>query len=272
MEPFAGGGRITPHMPTSTTSNTATTQRLSALAKYDILDTAAEADFDQLAELARTVCQVPIVTISFVDSRREWFKARIGLDVPELALKESFAPHVLAGPQVLVVPDASQHAKMAALPVVSGPEGIRFVAGIPLVTRAGIAIGALCVMDRTPRSHFSIEQRTALQTIARQVMAQMDLRRTVQDLAVTLCQKVAAEAAANELRLLLPMCSECKNVRSDEDYWIAVDEYLTSHSHRRLAYGVCEECRECREGSSSVPGVRPQPYPKLLGSRFRFRS
>jgi GAF domain-containing protein len=253
-------------MTSAPISSFATAARLRALAKYDILDTAPEADFDQLAELARTLCHLPIVTIGFVNRSREWFKARIGIDLPELALEHSFAARVLSGPQVLVVPDARQHSKLAALPLVSQPQGIRFFAGVPLVTRAGTPIGALCVMDRSPRPHFPIEHRSALQTLARQVMVQMDLRRTVRDLALTMCQKIAAEAAANELRLLLPTCSACKNVRSDQDYWIAVDEYLSSHSHPHLAHGVCDECRD---ESSSPVSPRPQPYLKLLGSRDR---
>jgi hypothetical protein len=120
-------------------------------------------------------------------------------------------------------------------------------------------------MDRSPRASFPIEQRTALQTLAAQVMAQLDLGRTVRDLAMALCQKHAAGAAANELRLLLPMCSDCKNIRSDNDYWQSVDEYLSAHTDPYFTHGICTECQE--EASSPV-SLRPQPYPKLLGSCF----
>ena len=61
------------------------------------------------------------------------------------------------------------------------------------------------------------------------------------------------------------MCSECKEVRNDDDYWQAVEQYLFTHTHSYLTNGVCTECQE--ETSSPV-SLRPQPYPKLLGSRF----
>ncbi len=255
-------------MPNASKSASAETRRLAALAKYEILDTAPEADFDNLARLAAMTCHAPIVTIGLVDGEREWFKTNIGLDVAELSLEESFGARAIGGSQVLVVPDTTRNSRFSQLSLVDDPVGIRFYAAAPLVTRTGVIIGVLSVMDRKPRQGFTIEQRTALQTLAAQVMAQLDLRYTVQELAIALCQKHAALAAANQLRLLLPMCSECKNVRSDDEYWMNVDEYLSAHKHLpHLTHGVCTECRE--ENSSPV-SLRPQPYPRLLGSRFGF--
>jgi len=257
-------------MTSATNSANAATRRATALSKLDVLDTAPEADFDQLVQLAQTLCQTPIVTIGLLDAHREWFRASIGIEATELPIEESFAARVIAGPQILVVPDATKNSRFASLPLVSAPNGVRFLAAAPLLTRDGTAIGALTVMDRLPRLHFSVEQRTALQTVAAQIVAQLTLRQVVRDLALTLCRKYAAKAEAKQLRLLLPLCSECKNVRMDDDYWQAVDEYLSSHTHptHTHPYHTHGICTECREESSSPVSPRPQPYPKLLGSRL----
>jgi GAF domain-containing protein len=254
-------------MPSNLDSAIAVAKRVSALSRYGILGTTPEPEFDNLAQLALTVCQVHIATISFVDDQREWFKAALGIEVAELPIEESLSARAIAGPQMLVVPDATKNSRFAELPLIAGHEGIRFYAGAPLVSRTGTSIGMLSAMDRTPRANFAIEQRTALQTLANQVMAQLELRHTVQNLALALCQKHAAVAAANELRLLLPMCSDCKEIRNDDDYWQAVEQYLFTHTHTSpyLTHGICTECQE--ETSSPV-SPRPQPYPKLLGSRF----
>ena len=252
-------------MTSGTNSASAAARRLSALTRYEILDTAPEAEFDNLARLAQMICQAPVVTIGFLDDQREWFKTAIGIDLSELALEDSLSARVVGSSQVLVVPDAKKNGRFSDLPLVAPADGFRFYAAAPLLTRDGTPIGALSVMDRIPRTNFPIEQRTALRTLAAQVMAQLDLSRTVHDLAIALCQKLAAKAAADELRLLLPMCSDCKNVRSDDDYWQAVDEYLSAHTDPYFTHGICTECQQ--EARSPV-SLRPQPYPKLLGSRF----
>ncbi len=65
-------------------------RRLEALRAYEILDTAPEQGFDDLARLAAEVCETPIALVSFVDDRRQWCKARTGLDAAESSRELSF--------------------------------------------------------------------------------------------------------------------------------------------------------------------------------------
>jgi len=57
------------------------TQRLQALASYQILDTPAESSFEEIAELASLICEAPIALVSLVDRERQWFKSEKGLGV-----------------------------------------------------------------------------------------------------------------------------------------------------------------------------------------------
>ncbi|MGE5276413.1 MAG: GAF domain-containing protein, partial [Acidobacteriota bacterium] len=152
------------------------TARLSALGRYEILGTAPQREFDDLARLAALVCDAPIARISFVDREREWHKARIGLEETEGPRDDSFCGHAILGNDVLVVPDAAKDERFAGISLVAGAAGVRFYAGAPLVTPDGQTLGTLCVMDSKPRE-LDASQVEALRTLSRQVVAHLELRR-----------------------------------------------------------------------------------------------
>src|SRR3712207_5371104 len=83
-------------------------ERLAALCAYDVLDTAPEAAFDDLARLAAHVCQTPIALVSLVADTRQWFKAEVGLGVRETPIEQSICAHAIRQDGVFVVPDATQ--------------------------------------------------------------------------------------------------------------------------------------------------------------------
>ncbi|KYC40586.1 hypothetical protein WA1_26065 [Scytonema hofmannii PCC 7110] len=151
-------------------------QRLAALRRYQILDTACEAAFDDLTRLAAQICGTPIALISLVDEYRQWFKAKVGLDVESTPRDIAFCSHAILQPNdILIVPDAQLDTRFATNPLVTSAPCIRFYAGAPLVTPEGYTLGTLCVIDFVPRQ-ISSEQVEALRTLSRQVIAQLELR------------------------------------------------------------------------------------------------
>jgi phosphoserine phosphatase RsbU/P len=56
--------------------------------------------------------------------------------------------------------------------------------------------------------------------------------------------KELEEALGNVRRLsgLLPICSYCKAIRDDSDYWHRVEEYMTEHSEVKFSHGICPKC------------------------------
>jgi signal transduction histidine kinase len=187
--------------------------RVAELRSYEVLDTAADADVDALTRLALHLCDVPMAAVSLVDANRQWFLSRFGLDVTETPRHVSFCQHTILGQEVFEVTDARQSPAFASSPLVTGAPGIVFYAGAPLVTAAGHALGALCVLDRRPRS-LSREQREVLALLARQVVRRLEQQRTLRSLHALSEERVAhaqqirraAEAVAlSEQRLAMVM-------------------------------------------------------------------
>ncbi|MDF2441571.1 MAG: hypothetical protein JWN98_2555, partial [Abditibacteriota bacterium] len=168
--------------------------RLEALQRYEILDTMPEREFDDIAFLAAQICQAPVALITFIDSHRQWFKARVGLDMIETPRDISFCAHAIAQAGPLIISDATQDARFAANPLVTGERHVRFYSGAPLVTPDGQALGTLCVLDIAPRQ-LTPDQQEALSRLSRQVVAQLELRRSLLRLQRTVSERNEALSA-----------------------------------------------------------------------------
>lgn len=150
--------------------------RIAALLRYDVLDTAPEAAFDDLAAIAAGICAVTTATVSLIDSDRQWFKARRGIEDTETSRDISFCGHAILDPdQVMVVPDATADVRFQDNPLVTAEGGIRFYAGAPLRSSDGHAVGTLCVIggEAMQLSEFQID---ALKALSRQVSQLLELR------------------------------------------------------------------------------------------------
>ncbi len=149
--------------------------RVGALWSYRILDTPPEDRFDDLARLAAYVCGTLIGLIGLIDSSREWFKSRVGWDVSEIPREVSFGTHTIRQPDALIVSDTLKDIRFARSHL-AAQAGVRFYAGVPLLTPEGYAVGTLSVMDYVPRA-LTEEQPRILWALARQVMAHLEDRR-----------------------------------------------------------------------------------------------
>ncbi len=157
------------------------TARLSVLHAYRVLDTPPEEEFDALTRLAAYIAGTPIALISLIDAQRQWFKSKVGISLPQTPRSQAFCHYTIQGQQTLEVPDAQLDERFLNNPLVTGEPNIRYYCGVPLRTPEGEALGSLCVIDRTPRQ-LDAGQQQALQTLAGEVMARLELGRKQQEL------------------------------------------------------------------------------------------
>lgn len=164
--------------------------RLAALDRYGILDTPPEQEFEDVVLLASQLCRTPVALVTFVAADRQWFKARVGFAPCETDLSRSVCAHGLAHPSVLVIPDLTTDPRTRDNPLVTGEPHIRFYAGARLETPSGEPLGMLCVIDTEPRPQgLTPVQTEALEALARQVMVQLELGRSIRVIERTLAER-----------------------------------------------------------------------------------
>jgi PAS domain S-box-containing protein len=150
-------------------------ERLLALRELNILDTAAEKNFDDITLLASQICDAPISYISLLDKDRQWFKSTKGLSITETNRDISFCSHTIHQSGIMIVPDVLMDDRFVDNPKVTGNPFIRFYAGVPLLSDRGFKLGTLCIVDHKPRN-LNAQQIFALEVLARQVESNISLR------------------------------------------------------------------------------------------------
>ncbi|MET3889357.1 methyl-accepting chemotaxis protein [Bosea sp. OAE506] len=154
-------------------------ERLRALQRTGLLDSARDPAFDNLTRLAKDMLGVPVALISLVDADRQWFKSAEGLPEPwasrrETPLSHSFCKHVVESGKPFTVEEAVSHPLVKdnmAIPDI----GVQAYLGMPLVLPGGVVIGSLCAIDSKPRQ-WTEDDHTLLRELARCVMAEVVIR------------------------------------------------------------------------------------------------
>lgn len=149
--------------------------RLSALYRYNILDTGNEERFDRITKIAKIALGVPITLVSLIDAKRQWFKSNQGLAASETARNISFCTHTIQRPKPLIIEDATKDSRFSNNPLVTGEPNIRSYLGVPLLSPDGFNIGTLCAIDTAPRK-FSSDNIELLTNLAELVIHELELR------------------------------------------------------------------------------------------------
>jgi len=153
-------------------------ERIAALRALDVLDSAEEDIYKTIVKAAAEICETSMASLTFVDSNRQWFKSKIGLNATETSRDVSFCGHAILGSELFVVEDALLDPRFRGNPLVQESPNLRFYAGMPLLTDTGLALGTLCVLDSMPRT-LNVQQRAALGVLANSVMRVLKLRQDV---------------------------------------------------------------------------------------------
>ena len=147
--------------------------RLKDLQSFDILDTPAQIEFDEITLLASTICKTPIALVSLIDSDRQWFKSSHGIDATETPRNVSFCAHAINQDDLFEIPNALDDERFRDNPLTTREPKVVFYAGHPLISAKGHKLGTLCVIDHKPRE-LNQEQKDAFKVLAKHVITQME--------------------------------------------------------------------------------------------------
>ena len=164
------------------TAQSSEENRAKVIASFGLNRIADDCELEGIVQFAAALCGVPTSLVSIVERERQWFAARTGLELRETPRPTSFCAHAMLGDGIFEIRDASKDARFADNALVTGEPHIRFYAGAPLVSSEGAPIGALCVIDYTPRPEgLTALQRQGLVVLSRAVMQRMTCERINQN-------------------------------------------------------------------------------------------
>jgi len=157
-------------------------KRIAELHSYEILDTDEEFSFDDITEFASKVLDVTYVFINLIDKNRQWAKSAAGIprEAAECDRNDSLCNIAIQKNVPLIVPDALADDRFSGVGCVCNAPNVRFYAGMPLINEKGYALGTVCVVDFEPRE-FPYEKVELLKSIARQVVAQFELKKKINE-------------------------------------------------------------------------------------------
>ena len=152
-------------------------RRLAILDALEIMDSSPEKIYDDITALAASLCNSDISLITLLDAKRQFFKSHHKLDFNETTIEASFCQYLIKEDiDRLVIEDTKKDKRFFENPFVCNHPNISFYAGISLTWSNGARLGSLCVMDKNPKK-LSSEQLKGLETLARQVIHLLELRK-----------------------------------------------------------------------------------------------
>ncbi len=239
--------------------------RLSALAKYDILDTPPEEAFDRITRLTARIFDVPMSTVTFLDGHRQWFKARQGVEACETEKGPAFCNLAVQSGDPLIVTDTHLDDRFRDNPFVVGPPYLRFYAGKQLRTTDGTAVGTLCAMDTKPRAFDDDDART-LSDLAAMVMSELELRTLVLRDGMTgaLARQAFRQEAERAFALARRHGHPLSGIVFDLDHFKAINDE-NGHAIGDLVLKACVEvCHQQLRSSDLVGRIGGEEFAIVL--------
>lgn len=147
------------------TMDDAEDRRQHTIAEYQLGGQDPEPEFDAVTQMAADLFGVPIAAVTVLDLERQIFQSACGLDRYGTPRRDAFCNITVKGEDVFVVEDARHDPRFRDNPLVTGEPHVRFYAGAPVRLGEGVAVGALCLLDRRART-FSPTERRRLKNLA----------------------------------------------------------------------------------------------------------
>ncbi|QQL49954.1 PAS domain S-box protein [Mucilaginibacter ginkgonis] len=143
-------------------------QRLQEIHRFLNLNIDKDHELQEIAELASELLDCPIALITLMDGETQYFLYKVGTDLKQNAIKDSFCKH-LTQENLLIIPDTTKDLKFRNTSCVTASPFIRFYAGAALLTHDQHQLGSICVMGTEPKT-LSKGQQHLLKVLAKRVI------------------------------------------------------------------------------------------------------
>lgn len=198
-------------------------KRLAALREYEVLDSLQESHFDEITKTAALICESKIALISLIDSDRQWFKSRYGLDAPETPRDISYCGHAIMADDLFIVENAHEDERFVDNPLLVNEPHVVFYAGAPLITPDGSRVGTLCVIDNHPKK-LNENQKLLLKTLSKQVINYLELHKKTREMNQRLCEVKAYKEGLDSFAIVMKTDIQ-GNITYVNDNFCKISEY-----------------------------------------------
>lgn len=176
--------------------------RLKALLSYAVIDTPKEEFYDTLNNLVATICNTPICLITFIDDKRQWYKAKTGIDIDEIAIEETICQYALHDEDIMEIQDTLEDERLVNNASVQAENGIRFYASIPLRSESGYTIGSVCAADFKPQQLSEVQKQT-MRDVAKMVMIHLETKKRNEEMENELKDILTEKIKNSEKQILI---------------------------------------------------------------------
>ncbi len=156
-----------------------------------------------------------------------------------------YCEYVVKQRQRLLLPNATKDKDWENAPEIE--YGIISYLGYPIFYPGGDIFGTLCILDREENHYEGNDIHMLMQQFRALIEAQLALELQQEELLAKNRELEQSLKEIKDLREILPICSHCKKVRTDDGYWERVEEYFRRRDHVDFSHGFCPDCAKLYE-------------------------
>ncbi len=160
-------------------------ERIINLAEFNLDFSGFENDFEDLAALAAKIAGTPIALINLIDSYTQWTISNYGLNIDQMPREDSVCQYTIMNSGHFEVKDLTGDDRFKNKSYVKVHPNLSYYFGVPLTTKEGHRIGALCVLDRNvngTEKNIDAEKLELLKIIANEIVQRLRMLHTVKSL------------------------------------------------------------------------------------------
>lgn len=155
--------------------------RVLELSEYDLDYSVLQEHLEDLVKLAGKVAGTNVSMVNLIDHYTQWTISVDGMEIQQMPREESVCQYTIQGNQPFEIKNLSTDSRTKDREYIANDKKLNFYFGIPLKTKDGNSLGALCVLHHEARD-LTPEKVEFLQLIADEVMNRLTTLKKMKEL------------------------------------------------------------------------------------------